>query len=421
MRTNKLITALALAGLVTISNSALATDGYFSDGYGMKAKGMAGVSIANPQDAIAAANNPAGMVFLGNRLDVGLDFFRPIREGDISGNAGGAAINGTYDANDKKNFFIPEFGYNHMLNSNMSLGVSVYGNGGMNTSYTKAIPLFGTSNAGIDLSQLFIAPTLAMKIGSSNSLGVSLNFAYQRFKATGLENFDNSTYSSSPGNVTNNGYDSSTGWGVRLGWIGQVTPDFSLGATYQSKTSMGNLDKYKGLFAEHGGFDIPENYGAGFSWKMMPAWTLAGDVKKINYSKVASVGNSVNCLFVGGCKLGDNNGAGFGWDDVTVYKIALTYQQSKNLILRAGYSYNKQPIPESQTLFNMLAPAVTTDHLTLGATLGLANNSELTFAYMHAFDNKVSGSNSIPAGFGGGNANLKMYQDSFGVAYGMKF
>lgn len=425
MRTNKLVTALAVAGLATISTGALATDGYFSDGYGIKAKGMAGVAIANPQDAIAAANNPAGMVWLGNRLDVGLDYFRPVREGDITGNLGGAAVNGTYDASDKKNFFIPEFGYNRMLNPNMSLGVSVYGNGGMNTSYTKAIPLFGSSNAGIDLSQLFIAPTLAMKIGPNHSLGVSVNFAYQRFKATGLENFDNAFYSSSPGNVTNRGYDSSTGWGVRLGWIGQITPNFSLGATYQSKTSMGKLDKYKGLFAEQGGFDIPENYGAGFSWKVAPAWTLAGDIKKINYSKVAAVGNNSSCLLgFGGatsCRLGDNNGGGFGWEDVTVYKIGVSYQQSQNLTLRAGYSYNKQPIPESQTLFNLLAPAVTTDHLTVGATWTLANKGELTLAYMHAFDNQVDGSGSIPAGFGGGNANLKMYQDSFGVAYGMKF
>jgi long-chain fatty acid transport protein len=40
---------------------------------------------------------------------------------------------------------------------------------------------------------------------------------------------------------------------------------------------------------------------------------------------------------------------------------------------------------------------------------------------MHAFENTVNGSNSIPAEFGGGNANIKMSQDSLGVAFGMKF
>ena len=303
----------------------------------------------------------------------------------------------------------------------MSVGVSVYGNGGMNTSYTHPIPLFGTSNAGIDLAQLFIAPTFAMKLNQTNSLGVTLNFAYQRFKATGLENFDNASYSSAPGHVTNNGYDSSTGWGVKVGWIGQITPNFSVGATYQSKTSMGKFDKYKGLFAEQGSFDIPENYGIGFSWNVNPQWTVAGDVKQIQYNKVASVGNTVDCLFAGACQLGTNNGAGFGWDNMTVYKLAVSFKQSSHLTLRAGYSANKQPIPSSQTLFNMLAPAVSEEHLTLGATWDLGNNNAVNVAYMHAMDKSVNGANSIPAAFGGGNANLKMYQDSLGASYSVKF
>jgi len=36
---------------------------------------------------------------------------------------------------------------------------------------------------------------------------------------------------------------------------------------------------------------------------------------------------------------------------------------------------------------------------------------------MHAFENKVNGRQSIPNNFGGGEANLKMRQDSIGVAY----
>jgi long-chain fatty acid transport protein len=33
----------------------MATNGYFSHGYGIKSKGMGGVGIALPQDAMAAA------------------------------------------------------------------------------------------------------------------------------------------------------------------------------------------------------------------------------------------------------------------------------------------------------------------------------------------------------------------------------
>ncbi len=418
MKLRALAGALVLAGVMT---PAFATNGYFSHGYGIKSKGMAGVGYALGQDALAAATNPANMVLVGSRWDVGLDYFRPQRESTITGNAG-PGVDGTYDGNDTENFFIPEFGYNQMLSNTMSFGVSVYGNGGMNTDYKRGIPLFTTSgNAGVDLMQLFISPTLSMKLNENHAVGVTLKVAYQRFKAYGIQNFDNASYSSSPGNVTNIGYDDAWGYGIGLGWTGQLTSTLSVGVAYQSRTWMQKFDKYKGLFAEQGDFDIPENYGIGFAWKATPQITVAADVQRINYGSIKSIANPIANLTVSGNKLGTDNGGGFGWRDMTVYKLGVSYDVSKNLTLRAGYSTADQPIPSSETLFNILAPGVVEDHITLGATWRLQNGGELSLAYMHAFKKTVNGSGSIPSGFGGGEANLSMYQDSFGVAYGMKF
>ena len=408
--------------------SAYATDGYFSHGYSMKEQGMGGAGVAYPQDSLAAATNPAGMVLIGNRVDVGLTWFRPNRSATITGNQlppGYPNANGTYDGNGKSNFFIPEFGYNHMLNPNMSLGVSVYGNGGMDTHYTQPIPLLGTTDPGVDLSQLIVAPTFAMKVNPKNAIGISLNLAYQRFAATGLQNFTctsgpgcpSGPPSSSPSNVTNNGYDSSTGWGVRIGWVGQITPIVSLGATYQTKTYMGKFNKYKGLFAGQGSFDIPANYALGVAVKATPKTVLALDVERILYGGVPAIANSG----ANQAQLGSNNGPGFGWRNVTVVKVGIAQKVTPNLTLRAGYNHSDNPIPATQTFFNILAPGVVKDHMTLGATWKTAPNQELTFAYMHAFSNTVNGSNSIPPTAGGGNANISLSENSFGVAYGWKF
>jgi len=396
--------------------AAFATTGYFSHGYGIKAKSMGGVGIALPQDSLAAATNPAGMALIGNRMDLGLDWFRPDRGAEIVGNP---MLSGTYDGNGASDFLIPEFGFNRMLDPNLALGISVYGNGGMNTEYATSpfAAIGGSSPAGVDLSQLFIAPTIAWKTGG-HAFGASLNLAYQRFQARGLQPF--AMFSSDPANVTDRGYDTSTGWGVRVGWTGQVTPSVTLGATYQTKTQMGKFDKYKGLFAEQGGFDIPENYGVGVAWKAGSGLTLAADVQQINYGDVASVGNPVDCLFTG-CQLGADNGAGFGWQNTTVYKIGASYEWSRSLTLRGGYVTLKQPIPASQTLFNIVAPGVVENHVTLGATWQVSNQSELTVGYMHAFENKVNGAGSIPPSMGGGEANLRMSQDSLGIAWGWKY
>lgn len=63
----------------------------------------------------------------------------------------------------------------------------------------------------------------------------------------------------------------------------------------------------------------------------------------------------------------------------------------------------------------MLAPGVVEDHLTLGATWTLDSGNELTFSYMHAFENTVNGDMSMTGAY-----NLKMHQDAIGVAYSWK-
>ena len=393
-------------------SSAYATDGYFADGYGMKAEGMGGVGIALPQDALAAANNPAGMVMVGNRVDLGADLFEPSRSTQISGLTGpAAAYNGNYSGNSRPMFVIPQFGYNKMLDSNKSLGISVYGNGGMNTAYANSP--FGP-NAGINLAQLFVAPTYAMKINDSNEIGISLNLVYQTFSANGLQAF--APMSSNPNALTNNGTDSSTGVGARIGWMGQVNSNVTLGATYAMKTHMSNLDKYSGLFANNGSFDIPASYGVGVAVKATNSTTVSADYKVIQYSGVASIANTA----AQGGPLGAANGAGFGWQDVKVIKLGISQQVNDLLTVRAGYSHNTQPIPASQTQFNILAPGVVQDHVTLGMTYNVTKTNELTLAYMHAFQNSVYGAGTYATPAGYGNINLKMYEDSLGIAYSWK-
>ena len=395
-----------------------ATDGYFSAGYGVKSQGIGGVGIALPQDGLAAASNPAGTAFVGDRIDLGLSWFAPKRSTEIVGNAVPGA-DGTYDGNQTKNFYLPEFGYAKQLNSSTAVGVAVYGNGGMDTDYGKNPygAFGGTGSAGVNLEQLFIAPSIAYKIDQNNAIGAAVNFAYQRFSAKGVDVF--SGFSSSPNNLTNQGNDSSTGWGLHLGWIGHITPELTLGATWSSKINAGKFDKYSGLFADGGSFDIPESYGVGIAYKATPALTLAADVEEIKYSGVNSIANPLSNLFAGN-PLGSANGPGFGWRDISVVKVGASYDYRPDLTLRVGYNHSGQPIPSDQTLFNILAPGVVQNHLTLGGTWKTSSTGELSVFYGHAFNTTVNGSNSIPASFGSGNANISLSENTFGVAFGWK-
>jgi long-chain fatty acid transport protein len=413
-----------------IATPALATNGYFAHGYGLKAKGMGGASTAMAEDSLGGATNPASMVWTGNRIDFGVDVFMPKRDSERSGALPpGSTLNGFVDS-DKTSFLVPEFGYNRMISSDMSLGVSVYGNGGLNTTYPQgnfncgqgpANILCGSGELGVDLMQLIVAPTLAYKLNAQHAVGVSLLLGYQRFKASGLQAFAGTPgFSSDPASVTNNGYSSSTGVGLRLGYQGRLSDQLTLGASYAPKMKMGTFDKYRGLFAEGGGFDIPSHYNIGVAFMATPAVTVALDFGRINYSDSKSVSNPS----LPQAQLGAANGPGFGWQDIDVFKLGVAWRMSDTLTLRAGYNKGDNPITPADVTFNILAPGVMKDHYTAGFTYALDKDSEITGALMIAPRQDVTGSSLFNGLFGpgaGGNEKIGMKQTSFGLAWGRKF
>lgn len=410
-RTRKLMILALLASPVT---AALATDGYFSHGYGMKAKGMGGASVAMTDNAFAGANNPAIAAWAGDRVEVGVDVFMPERSMERTGLG--------VTKSDSSTFAIPEFGYNKKISDQLGLGITVYGNGGMNTDYpSNSIPangcgagapasnLFcGSSRLGVDLQQLIIAPTIAYKFNGSHSFGVSPLLVQQVFKADGLQAF--SGMSSSPQNLTNNGADSSNGVGMRLGYLGKVNDRVMIGASYAPRISMSKFSKYSGLFAEQGSFDIPENYTVGLSVQATPDIAVALDYQRIGYGAVRSIANPSAGL---GGPLGASNGPGFAWNDIKVIKLGVQWAMSHNLLVRGGINIGENPIPSTAASFNTLAPGVVTTHYTAGLTYAFSNTMDVTASYMYAPSNSVSGPNQA-----GGTDTIKMNQQSLGLQLG---
>jgi long-chain fatty acid transport protein len=407
---------LLVAGL-----PALATDGYFAMGYGTASKGMGGAGAALPLDSLSAASNPAALAFVENQFDLGLSWFNPNRDFEVKGNPSG--FPGTFGLAPGKvksgstSFLVPSLGMNWHLTEQSAFGVAIYGNGGMNTDYSASV--FGGGATGVNLSQLFIAPTYSYKLTNQHSVGVSAVLAYQQFKAKGLSVFGAMGFSADAANLSDRGTDSSTGFGLRVGYLGQFSPLFSLGASYQTRTRMGELKKYAGLFAEQGGFDIPSNYTVGVAVHPSEALTFAVDVEKINYSEVKSIANPMMPNIMN-AQLGNAGGAGFGWRDTTVYKLGVQWQATQNLTLRAGYNKCDQPIPESEVLFNILAPGVVEQHLTVGATQVLNANSALSFSLMRAFSKSITGPNPLEAP-GAQTITLRMDQWDFELGYSHKF
>lgn len=409
----------ALAGavaLLVVPFAAQATNGYFAHGYSTKTRAMGGSGVALPQDAMAPSLNPAGLVWVGNRVDAGITLFSPQREFEVDGFPSGFPGTfplepGTWES-DSDLFVIPHFAISKQLDDRSAIGVSVYGNGGMNTDYDPhdnpvrnqggmcPSGTFCSGNTGVNMAQLFITPTYSYKLNDSSSVGVSAIVAVQAFEATGLGAF--APFSSSPGNVSNNDHDFSYGAGLRLGWQGEVSPGLTLGLSATSKIYMTEWDDYKGLFAEEGDFDIPANIIAGLAYKPTNHSVVTFDVQHIFYSDVDSIGNPIMpalgiCQQTGSRCLGTSNGPGFGWDDMTIFKLGYQWQSSPDWTWRVGVSHGDQPVSDSEVLFNVLAPAVVETHITGGFTKKFGKNNELDVSFMYAPEETVKGVNPLEA------------------------
>jgi len=418
-RIARVASAIALLGVFGVAQ---ATNGYSPTGFGTPNKGLAGAGVAFPQDAMAGATNPAGNFFVGNRIDLGAAVFAPDRGFTADDNAGPPPAGpgepssippGDYDSRNDY-FLIPHFGWNRRIDEVSTIGVLVGANGGMNTEYGDDVwrnfnngSNIATSPTGVDFSQLFLGVPYARKLNERHTVGIMPIVAVQRFKAEGLEPFQ--AFSVNPTKVTNNGHDYSWGYGIRFGWLGQVSESLTLGASAQSRLYMTEFDDYKGLFAEEGDFDVPPTVTAGLSFKVTPELTLVADWQRIFYSDVDALSNS-NGSFGPNNLLGSDDGLGFGWEDINIYKVGVQWEYSPRLTLRAGVSHADQLFDNAEALFNILAPATVRTHASLGMTYRVDKSSNISFAYTRAFNEKIDGANPTFTGPQTGSVEMDQHE-----------
>lgn len=432
--------SLAAALAVAMPATAFATNGMFNIGYGAKSIGMGGAGVAYPADAMITAANPAGMTEIGEmRLDASLEIFHPPR----------AVTADSTIATDERSrddwYPIPSIGAVMSDKSTpMALGMAIVGVG-LGTKYKQDDHTFfdvtggAYKQVGVFLMHMDMLPSMAYKLDEHHSIGASLVIAMQTFRAFGLEDFTSGTFgfTSSTDNLTNRGNDWSFGGSYRLGWLGTYFDKrFNLGLNFAPKVHMQKFNKYSGLFANDGEFDIPKSYTAGLALKATSKTVVAFDYSQIYWSDVPSIGHQgptttgtlgLNPLCPNGntnpdgstrteCQLGGALGMGFGWTNQKVYKFGIDHKYDKYLTLRAGYNYARAPIPEDQVMFNMLAPATSERHYTLGGTYA-RKDDDITLTLMHSPTNVIKG----PTMFSGGSAALSMNQTSLSIAYGLKF
>ena len=191
-------------------------------------------------------------------------------------------------------------------------------------------------------------------------------------------------------------YNVSSNWNFGFSY---KSPNWLEKWSYNSSTPNGTA-RYIGVQAE-----LPTILSWGVAYKGLPKTLIDVDFRYIDYANASLFGQKPS-------------DGGLGWRSVFAVATGIQYQLSDRVTLRAGYLYNTNPIPATNTLFNVQAPAITTNTLSLGFSTKLTADITATAAWVHGFRNSITGGvEQIP----GGSARVDLQTDSLVFGLNVQF
>lgn len=211
------------------------------------------------------------------------------------------------------------------------------------------------------------------------------------------------------------------GYAGKIGFTYQVNPKLSIGGTYHSKTSLGDMEtdnanvqmsvlmttydtntgnlitmptdvEMKGTLKVKD-FQWPETIGLGASYQVNDRLMLAGDVKMIQWADVMkdfTMSFDADTIEMGGADVtamfGGNTDMEASmlqeWDDQTVIAIGGSYMVSDATVVRLGYNHASNPIPNKR--LHYLFPAIQETHYTFGVGHAFSDADSVNFSMTYA-------------------------------------
>jgi long-chain fatty acid transport protein len=290
------------------------------------------------------------------------------------------------------------------INSNLSFGIGAFGTSGMGVDYSgygqsSTDTTKGLMKAQTSLQIMRFVPTLAYNTANAG-VGVSAIVQYGALDINYVPAGTTTTQGS--------GMASDLGYGFSLGGYYDLSKQFTLGASYTSAINMkykNQLSTASNYFVTQGGMvsamsdnlEQPAEIKAGAAYTMGNIM-LTGDFKQI--------------------KWGDAKGyKDFGWQDQNVIALGLKYMGT-GYWMGIGYNKADNPIkvntstgtaavgtaayyqPGTLNMFNnLMFPAITEQHFSLGGGYDLTKNVSLEGSVMYAPE--VTASVPVNDGVGG--------------------
>lgn len=462
MKKQKIAVSILVAGGL-LSPLAYATNGMNLEGYGPVAAGMGGASMAYDNGTAAVMNNPAtlGLMKEGGRFDAALGLLAP----SVTSKVPGASVDSSATA-----FYMPAVGYARK-SGQWAYGAGVFSQGGMGTEY--AANSFMAAGSGDKVRSevgvgRFIIP-LAYQLDDKITIGGSLDFVWAGMDlkmalsgpqfgdmVAGFPGGGTQTYGSASGSLVNTlsgafgagqltalnwarvdfsnsnaftGQAKGNGFAFKLGGTYKVNSQLTLGATYHSKTSLGDLTTtgasmsmnvngpavgnvattvpVTGSVSVHN-FQWPQTIALGGAYQANDKLLLVADYKRIGWKDVmkgfgmtftadATQTGAAAAFGMGGKSV--DMSLIQNWDDQNVFEFGGAYKTTDALTLRGGVNLANNPVPNKY--MNPLFPAIAKNHITLGAGYAVSKTSNVDFSYAYVPKDTATNGAGVTVEFGG--------------------
>jgi long-chain fatty acid transport protein len=475
--------ALVSAVSVCVVPAVYATNGMNLEGYGPIATGMGGASMAYDNGAAAVMNNPAtlGLMPEGDRLDVALGFLGPHIKAEMPGMPDAKS---SADA-----FYMPAFGWVRK-SGQFAYGIGMFAQGGMGTEYEATsfmsgfqsmafgptTPNQGSANLPVrsevsmgrllvpvayNINQDFIIAGTADFVWASMDLKMVMGGAQMQDMIAaygGTQKYGSISGSMltalggmglDPDGPINWGYfnfsDKSdftgkakaTGFAGKIGGIYKVNQKLTVGATYHSKTWLGDLEAtgatvqlnvnpdngVGGSIAAYNpaatqavtgkikikDFQWPQMIGLGIAYQATDNLMIAFDYKWINWADVMK--DFKMSFTADNPALGELDATLFQkWKDQNVFMLGAGYKITNEFTMRVGANIANNPIPD--TYLNPLFPASIKNHYMIGAGYVFNKASSVDASFTYAPEVKATNGQGVAVAHSQTNAQV-MYSYRF--------
>ncbi|MBU0688354.1 MAG: outer membrane protein transport protein [Gammaproteobacteria bacterium] len=460
------VAILVLAALST--QQAYATNGMNLSGYGPEAHAMGGASMAYDNGTAALMNNPAtlGLMEEGHRFDAAIGGLFPsiTAKAPTMPNADSSATA----------FYMPAMGW---INKSGKLvyGAGVFSQGGMGTEYSATSFMAAGSGEKVrsEVGVGRVIVPLAYQLDEQFTVGGTVDYVWAgmdlKMALTGAQFGDmvtalggTQTYGSASGSMVSTlagafgggaltamnwarvdfsnssaftGQAQGGGFAFKLGATFKASSDLTLGATFHSKTSMGDMNTssasmsmnvdgpgvggvpttipVSGSISVHN-FQWPQTIGFGAAYQASDALMLVADYKRIGWKDVMK---DFKVTFTADATQANPVATGFGlggqvvdmgmiqnWDDQNVLQFGAAYKVSSALTVRGGVNVANNPVPDKY--MNPLFPAIAKTNLSGGVGYAFDKQSSIDASFAYVPTTSATNGGGATVDFGGSSAQL---------------